>query len=95
MKSKKHIPFPYWNGRVGTEEQQKLWDAQVKAQQDWNAKPRAEQIADARYVHEWDPESADAVLRGTMWMTDALANAKIIEAICCQSEEAMDDAEAE
>jgi hypothetical protein len=70
-----------WRERESTREtQQAIWDAEKKAQADWNAKSRTEQIEDARFVLHWLPRTAQAVIDGYVWMSDALASAKAVEA---------------
>jgi hypothetical protein len=50
------------------------WDDDVAA---WNKKPKAEQLADARFVLRWAPEIADDIrLLGIPHMIDALRIAK-------------------
>ncbi len=74
-----------WQEQEVRAAQRKIWDAEVKAQQDWNAKPRAEQIEDARFVLYWLPRNAQAVLDGYCWMSEALASAKAVEAKAIQA----------
>ncbi len=46
----------------------------------WNAKPRAAQAADARYVLKWLPGLAETILNyGYPHMVDAIARANTIE----------------
>jgi hypothetical protein len=67
------------------EAQQATWDAAKKAQAEWNAKPRSEQIEDARFVLEWTPGVSKFVVQGSCWMSDALASAKAVEAKAIQA----------
>jgi hypothetical protein len=69
----------YKRDQYSTREQQKEWDEHVKSQQEWNAKPKAERVADARYVLRWSPAIAKTVSDGNVWMADAIRICQEIE----------------
>jgi len=58
-----------------------------KAQQDWNAKPSAERVEDARYVLHWTPWNAESVMKGTISILEALESAREFEQVCIRCAE--------